>query len=322
MPLHVHFTHPPDLDALRELCLPGITFTSDQDRVPPETELLVAGRPRAEHLAESPTLWALIVPFAGIPASTAALMQQHPHITVHNLHHNAAATAEMAMALLLAAAKTIVPVDRVFREHDWTPRYTTTPALTLAGRTALVLGYGAVGGHVAQICRGMGMDVIGVKRQIAADDYPDEVHAIDALHDLLPRADVLIVCLPHTPATDGLIGAAELALLPEHAILVNVGRGPIIDEAALYHALRDRRIHAAGLDVWYNYPASAEARANTPPANHPFHELDNVVMSPHRAGAGGTEDSERRRLTALADMLNTAAAGQPLPNRVDLNAGY
>jgi phosphoglycerate dehydrogenase-like enzyme len=153
-------------------------------------------------------------------------------------------------------------------------------------------------------------------------DASDEttVAPLEALQGLLPRAHALLVCLPHTPQTTGLIGAGELALLPPDAVLVNVGRGPIVDQAALYHALRDRRLHAAGLDVWYNYPADEAARAQTPPSAYPFHELDNVVMSPHRAGR--STDTERLRMRHLAEVLNAAARGEPMPNRVDLHSGY
>jgi phosphoglycerate dehydrogenase-like enzyme len=176
------------------------------------------------------------------------------------------------------------------------------------------------------MCRGLGMDVIAVRRRApaagdAGQGEPGILLApIDDLHRLLPRADALLICLPHTPETTGLIDARELALLPSRAVLVNVGRGPIVDEAALYHALRDGRLYAAGLDVWYNYPQDAAERAHTAPSTYPFHELPNVVMSPHRAG--GSTATEELRVRGLARLLNAAARGEPMPNRVDLEAGY
>jgi len=103
-------------------------------------------------------------------------------------------------------------------------------------------------------------------------------------------------------------------------VLVNVGRGSIVDSAALYHSLKDGHLRGAGLDVWYNYPPDPESRPNTPPANFPFHELENVVMSPHRGG--GSEDSDTLRMIHLAELLNFAAHGEALPNRVDLQTGY
>ncbi|MGC9333373.1 MAG: NAD(P)-dependent oxidoreductase, partial [Anaerolineae bacterium] len=191
-------------------------------------------------------------------------------------------------------------------------------------KTALILGYGAIGQYLGQLCRGLGMDVLGIQRRPPAGDavYRDGVRlfAAEALHRLLPQADALLVCLPHTPETTGLVGARELALLPPQAILVNVGRGPIVDEQALYEALRHGRLYAAGLDVWYQYPETEAARPHTPPASYPFHELPNVVMSPHRAG--GSTETEHLRMVHLARLLNAAARGEPMPNRVDLDAGY
>ena len=93
-----------------------------------------------------------------------------------------------------------------------------------------------------------------------------------------------------------------------------------MDEGALYRALKDGIICAAGLDVWYNYPAEEDARTKTPPSSYPFQELDNVVMSPHRAGH--SRETDRLRMEHLAELLNTAARGEDIPNKVDLDAGY
>ncbi len=289
---------------------------------PAAYHIVVDGRPRREHLAASPDLQAVIVPWAGIPPATLALLREFPHLALHNLHYNAVAVAEMAVALLLAAAKCIVPVDRALRAHDWSPRYRTEPPRLLAGQTALVLGYGEIGRRVAAICRGLDMRVLATRRHPIdlPPDCPDEVHPPDALLRLLPRSDALLVCLPHTAETDGLLGERELALLPSHAVLVNIGRGAIVDEGALYRALRDGALYAAGLDVWYNYPPDEASRTHTPPSAYPFHELDNVVLSPHRAG--GSPEGGRLRMENLADLLNAAAQGEEMANWVDVTVGY
>jgi len=301
----------PDVDLTSGLALP----------TPAAYHILVAGRPSREQITASPNLQALIVPWTGLPEETRELMLDFPHVAIHNLHYNAAPTAEMAVALILAAAKSILPVDRVFRTHDWSPRYRPTPAVLLAGKTALVLGYGAIGQRVARACRGLGMRVLAIRRHASASpEESEEVHPPHALHQLLPQAEVLVLCLPGTPETEGLIAARELALLPDGAILVNVGRGPVVDEAALYQALREGHLHGAGLDVWYNYPADEDGRSHTPPSAYPFHELDNVVMSPHRAGY--YNEREKKRMEHLAKLLNAAARGEPMPNRVDVQAGY
>lgn len=325
MTLTVHYLHPPAqefLTYLKPKLSPEIRFSADDSpNVPGDTRILIAGRPQRGQLQDCQKLRKLIIPWAGIPPETRQLMLDFPDIEVHNLHHNAAPVAEMVLALLLAAAKFIVPLDRSLRSNDWRPRYRPSPALLLKGKTALILGYGAIGRQVAGHCRQLGMRVLAIKRRLAAElESVDKIHPPAALHQLLPQSHALLICLPHTPETDGLIGKDELDLLPEEAVLVNVGRGSIVVEEALYQALRDGGLYAAGLDVWYNYPADERSRADTAPANYPFHELDNVVMSPHRAGS--TKESNYLCMDSLAIMLNKAAYGEPLSNRVDVEVGY
>lgn len=290
---------------------------------PAAYEILISGRPTAEMLDASPNLRTLLIPWAGLPEATAQMMAEYPKVAVHNLHHNAAATAETALMLLFAAAKLIIPIERRFRAHDWRPRYAPNPALLLKDKTALILGYGSIGQDVARTCAAIGMRVLATRRNLdgnAARQPGAEIHPPDALHRLLPQANVLIITLPLTPETNGVIGAAELDQLPDDAIVINVGRGPIVDQRALYHALKEGRLHSAGIDVWYNYPPDEETRANTPPADVPFHELDNIVMSPHRGG--GAKEIEIYRMQHIADFLNAAADGSPLPNKIDLERGY
>lgn len=321
--LHAHIGYPPRPEALahlRERLGDAVTLTVDSWPEPPQHTVLVAGRPTREQLDASPNLTTLLIPFAGLPNVTRDLMRDYPQIAIHNLHHNAPPTAEMALALLMAAARRLIPSDQRFRQNDWTPRYEPYPSVLLRGKTALILGYGAVGRHLGAILRAMGMRVLGVRRREA--DEANGIYTLDALDELLPRAQVLVIALPGTAATEGLLGEREIRLLPAGAILVNIGRAAIVVQEALYAALADGHLFGAGLDVWYHYPGDEASRLNTPPADVPLHTLDNVVLSPHRAGGGGNAEIEVLRMNALAEMLLTAARGEPLPNRVDLDAGY
>lgn len=357
--LWVHIVDEPDrMEELAARLDPRIRVTTGAE--PPEGaayDILVAGVPERGLIEASPNLSTLVIPWAGVPNRTRALMSEFPRVSVHNLHHNAVQVAEMAVALLLAAAKRLVPMDAALRRGDWSPRYEKDGVVLLAGKRALVLGYGALGRSVARLLKGLGMTVTGVRRRggpngagetaVAGagssggarssagarpeagatprteDDSPaDAVRGVDRLNELLPSADALVVCLPLTNETRGLVGAGELALLPPRAVLVNVGRGPVVDERALYEALKQGTLHAAGLDVWYNYPTDEAARASTRPSGYPFHELDNVVMSPHRAGAPNSAETESMRARALAELLNAAVRGGPVPNAVDLERGY
>ena len=323
--MNVHILHPPKaehLDYLKSKLDADIQLTSGDD-VPKDTHLLIAGRPQREHLTHKPHLHTLIIPFTGLPTETAELMRDFRKIAIHNLHHNAPMTAEMALTLLMAAARNIVPVDRGFRQHDWTVGKNDQPITVLNGKTALILGYGAVGQAVGRMCWAMGMQILAIRKHVAARASTlVKLGAPDKLHDWLPQANVLIICLPGTPETEGLIGEKELKLLPKGAILVNVGRGSIVDQTALYNSLKEQHLAGAGLDVWYNYPEDEAARKSTQPSDFSFHELDNVVMSPHRAGGAGTAESEQRRMDALSESLNAAVRNLTVPNKVDLKLGY
>lgn len=316
----VHISRPPEGEFLPVLQA-GIADTGVRISLGPDappvsaTDVLVSGRPTAQELAACPALRALVVPYAGVPRSTVELVRARPGLTLHNLHHNAAPTAEHAVGLLLAAARRIVPCDAALRRNDWTARYQDERGLLLEGRRAVVLGMGEIGRRIARALEGLGMRVDGIRRRPA----PGE-HGPEALRKLLVGADVLMICLPATAETEGLIGAEELALMPAHGVLVNVARGGVVDQAALFEALQGGRLGAAGLDVWWRYPKDEAGRMDTPPADLPFAELDSVVLSPHRAGH--CDRTERLRGEHLAGLLRAMVAGDWEKGLVDLSAGY
>jgi len=317
---------PPDdvLLHLSNLLDSVIDVTIGVDSLSADTNILVHGRPSQDQLMLCSKLNALIIPYAGVPAETRKLLMDYrSELPVYNLHHNAVAASEMAMALFLAAAKTLIPVDRKFRTHDWRSRYDGAPTMLLEGKTAVILGFGAIGSRLATMCLALGMNIHAVRRHTDQPfPKPIQLHGLDDLHSLLPSADALFIALPLTPETEGLIGREEMDLLPPSCVLVNIARGSIVNEEALYTALKEKRIAAAGIDVWYSYPRAPESRADTPPSRFPFHELDNVVMSPHRGGAFRLEELERRRMSDLAHTLNAFARGEDIPHRVDIRAGY
>jgi len=313
------------VDELRARVDAGVRVLDPDDPADPaRDDVLVAGRPSQAELAARPRLRALVIPWTGLPPETRALARARPGLAVYNLHHNAIPVSEMALALLLGASQRLVPMDRRLRAGDWRPRYAPNPAILLHGRTALVLGYGAIGRRVARLCRALGMAVLATRRSQAEpeDDGVATIHPPSALPELLPRSHAVVVCLPLTDETRGLLGAEELGALPARAVLVNVGRGEVVEEGALYRALTEGPLGAAGLDVWYRYPQDEAARAGTYPSRFPFHELDHVVLSPHRAGGVHTPETERLRVEELAALFNALARGQNPPNRVDVGRGY
>lgn len=307
------------LDALRERA-PG--WQINRGPMTAETSVLVSGRVTREELDSASNLESIIIPFAGVPVPLRELMIEFPHVSVHNLHHNAPETAEVAMALLLACAKSVVPIDQAMRKGDWTPGYEDSHSIRLDGKTAVVLGFGAIGQRIARACQGLGMHVIAHRRHAREPVSGVDVRGPADLDRSLGEADVLVIAVPQTDETTGLIGSRELKLMKTGSILVNIARGKLVDEDALYEALVSGKLRSAGIDVWYRYPEGGsdgntpESASHTFPSTCPFHELPNVVMSPHRGGA--SIDVEPARMQAIAELLNSV----PMPNRIDLMRGY
>lgn len=324
-PLRVHVTWPSEgqaLDWLREAAGPGLTFSFGRE---PGTDagdvaVLVEGSPDAERLASFPALETLVIPWAGVGVKLREVLADRPSrdgtppLAVYNLHHNASATAEFAFALLLSVAKSVGPRDAELRRGDWSQRAKMDLALGLEGRHGVIYGAGAIGRRLRGMCEAFGMSTSLVGRS-----KRDGIHGDDELEALLPRAQVLFVCVPLTPETSGRLGAAQLAALPKDAIVVNVARGPVIDEDALFAALKSGHLFGAGLDVWWNYPTSSEEEIVSP-ANRPFAELDNVVFSPHRGGH--IREIEPLRMRHLGDLLARLARGEVPASRVNLDLGY
>jgi phosphoglycerate dehydrogenase-like enzyme len=184
----------------------------------------------------------------------------------------------------------------------------------LHGRTLGLVGFGGIGRAVAERARAFGMKVLALRRRpelCAADPLVDEAFAPERRLEMIPRCDYLVIAAALTPATRGMIGARELAALKPTAVLINIGRGPVVEEAALVEALAARRIRGAALDVFDVEPL---------PAGHPFYALDNLLLSPHCADhtAGWVEMA----VQFFVDNCRRYLAGEPLWNVVDKRAGY
>jgi phosphoglycerate dehydrogenase-like enzyme len=173
------------------------------------------------------------------------------------------------------------------------------------GKNVLVLGYGSIGQEMAKMVAPLGMKVIGTNRN-GAPQLGVEIHKADALHRLLPLADVLVVAAPSRPETDSIIGAKELALMKKTAVLVNISRGKLVDTMALDAALRSGQIAGAGLDVTEPEPL---------PSDHPLWTAPNLIVSPHVAGAAGAWAADRQA-SRVASNLRLYLAGKPVENVV------
>lgn len=316
--------NPSTADVAQRLPAPDgveLRFEADADRAAAMAdwpEVVVDGDP-SEALLDGTRLRRVLVPFAGLQPRLRERAAARPHLRVHNSHYNADMVAQHAVALLLAVTNQVVAADRALRQGNWgRPDDPERQSLQLDGRHALLLGYGAIGKAIARRLTGLGLTTTALRRN---PDPHDPVPSVgpDGLLEALERADVVMVSLPGTPDTEGMIGSEAFARMKRTTVLVNVGRGSVVDETALFEALRGRAIFGAGIDVWYRYPPDREARRHTPPAHLPFAELDNVVMSPHRAN--DVLDWQTESARAVLTTLGAIAEGEER-NVVDLGAGY
>jgi phosphoglycerate dehydrogenase-like enzyme len=282
-----------------------------------DIDILVDGTPPAE-LLNGKKLKHVIVPFVGIEPSLREALLKRPHINLYNSHYNDGFVAQHALALLLACANRIIEADMSLRRGDWTQRYNRLESMYLEGKTCLLLGYGAIGKKLVPVLQALGMNV-SVLRRTKAEDTTLKTYTTSQFHEALSHADAVICSLPETPETLNLLDKAAFAATKQNSILVNVGRGKVIDQHALYDALKNNHLLAAGIDVWWNYPKDKEARSTTLPADAPLHELSNIVMSPHRANQ--TAGEEQIRLEDIAKTIQAIIRGEAR-NVVDVEQGY
>jgi phosphoglycerate dehydrogenase-like enzyme len=311
--LRVHLVDPPEdaeMTRLQELT-PDVDWTQNVA----EAEVIVGGSPDLVDAATN--LRHFVLPWAGVSDRLLETIRGREGVTLHNLHDNAPATAEHAIALLLAACRWLPGMDLKMRQGHWPGRNGPSDAvermIVLQNKSAVLLGYGEIGRRVGRVLEAMDVTICPITRNGRNGTKP-----VDQIDDVLPQAELLVCSLPATPATRELLDQRRLDLLPNGAVVVNVGRGGVFKEKALFSSVRSRRIAMAGLDVWWTYP---HQDPDTRGGEMPWHELDNVVMTPHVAAAPSSPDRKRRRAEALAELLLALARGE-LPSRVDLDAGY
>ena len=215
---------------------------------------------------------------------------------------------EYLLALMLALAKDLPTTLRAQARHEWRHRLLRP----LAGGRAIIVGAGSIARAAGGMLRSFGVDVTLVgRREREGAGGEGRIRAVANLGRLLPQADWLIVLTPLTEATRGLIGAAELALLPPGARLVNIGRGPVVVERALVEALRAGRLAGAALDVFESEPLDPDS---------PLWDMPNVIVSPHIGG--DVSETPAAFTGAFLANLRRYLAGEPLDNVVDKRLGF
>jgi phosphoglycerate dehydrogenase-like enzyme len=218
--------------------------------------------------------------------------------------------AEFAIAAIFHFAKDLRRLVRNQAAGRWDQSDNTF----VRGKVLGVVGYGGIGREAARLAHALGMQIVALRRRTALSQDDPILHrsfAPEQLHTMLGLSDYVLLATPLTPETKGLIGESELRAMKSSAVLMNVGRGPVIVESALIAALRERRFRGAALDVFDAEPL---------PSGHPFFGLDNLLLSPHCADH--TEGWVELAVQCFMDNFERFRNSQPLQNVVDKKAGY
>jgi glyoxylate/hydroxypyruvate reductase len=234
---------------------------------------------------------------------------ESPVVVTNAAGMHARPLAEFAVFAMLYFAKRWPRMVEEQRAHHWE----RCAIDTLESKTLGIIGLGQVGRTVARLAKAFDMRVIGVRRSAAAAavDGVDQVYAADALVEVLSQSDDVVLSVPHTPETVGMIGARELAAFKPSAVLINIARGTVVDESALIEALRAGRLAGAALDVVTSEPLSADS---------PLWDMPNVLVTPHSMSTAYTENDWLTDL--FCDNLRRYLEHQPLRNVVDKVRGY
>ncbi len=291
---------------------PSVEFITDPQEAEAnlqDADVLVGGKPEREELERAKRLSLIVVPFAGINHLPLDLLQQRG-VRVANSHGNARYVAERTVGLLLAFFGKIIEYHDDLRLRTkwhgfWVGRGLDDTWESLHGKSCVVLGTGEIGRALAVLLRPFGVRMIGYKRsrmKEPPEGFDEMVYDLDKAID---AGDIVVVALPATDATVGLLDRRRLSRM-EGKFLVNIGRGNIVEEKALYDVLAKRVLRGAAIDCWYSYP---QGGVEGEPSNYPIRELENVVLSPHIAGftAQSVERNVEQAVENLAGFLRNGS---------------
>jgi phosphoglycerate dehydrogenase-like enzyme len=289
----------------------------------PDADIVVAGRVHGDYIRKAPNLKMIQALGAGIDKIDRQAVLDRGDIIVCNNHENALEVAEYTIMLLFATAKNIILSDRELRKGDWVYGFGgPNPNVEVRNKICLLIGLGNIGAEIAKRLKGFGLNLRAVTRTGKSPNTSlvDAIVSLKEMQSFVQEADFIILSLPLTHESRGIIDREVISWMKPSSILVNISRGEIVDEGALYQALKEKRIQAAGLDVWWNYPQWGKPEMKMPSLNYPYHELDNVVMSPHRAAYSRSTQIAYHEFI-LENLLRFVRGDQPL-NIVDMNLGY
>ena len=285
----------------------------------PGMDILIGGSFTPEMGKNADSLKAIMSPATGYEAIDRDSVPVGCAVT--NSYAHEIPIAEWVIMTALVLDRDLFKSDRTLRSGSWEMSGGRHgPFRELHGRTMGIVGFGHIGQQTAVLAKAFGMRCIAAGRRPETAASAEKLgveyfYGRDGLEHVLRESDFVAILTPLTDETVNLIGAEELAMMKPTSYIFNAARGTIINEQALYESLRDARIAGAGLDAWYCYPNRGINGADGYPANLPFWELDNVVLTPHNSAA--TFGTFERRVPVLAENIDRLAKGEPLLNIVE-----
>jgi len=287
-----------------------------------EVEVVIGGTFSKEDFEQAKKLKLIQIPFAGVDKLDFSLYKNYPDIFICNIHANKNAVAEHAFALILALAKNIVVNDRDLRLGRWHGFSTKEPTVQLQGKSLGIVGLGSIGWEIAKIGHVLGMKVFALKRKIEEKDLKKKnilefLGEKKDLEKVIKESDFIVVAVPLTKETKGLIGKKELKLM-KGKYLINISRGTVINEEALFKSLKEHRLAGAAIDTWYLYPSPKQKEVL--PSKYDFSKLDNVVMSPHTAGY--TDRALEENIKSVFDNIVKIYYGEEPENQINPELEY
>lgn len=281
-----------------------------------DAEIMFTISLRPEQLALTRNLRWVHAPSAAVHQLLFAELVNSDVVVTNSREVHGPVVAEHVMALIFALAKKIPQAAALQQKHIWGQELMWKAGVRpreIAGATLGLIGLGSIGRRVAEMASALGMRVIAVREHVEKESPPgvEAVFAPAALDDMLKRSDYVVMAAPLVGTTRGLIDAARLAVMKTDACLINVGRGPQVDENALAEALRARRIAGAALDVFEKEPL---------PADSPLWDIENLLITPHNGSI--TEKLWHRHYELFSDNLRRYLTHQPLRFVVDKQKGY
>jgi len=287
-----------------------------------EVEVAIGGTFSKGDLEQAKKLKLIQIPFAGVDKLDFDLYKDSQDIYICNIHANRTAVAEHAFALILALAKNIVTNDRDLRLGRWHGFSTKESTIQLRGKSLGIVGLGSMGWEIAKIGHTLGMKVFALKRKIEEKDLKKKnilefLGEEKDLEKVIKESDFIVIAVPLAKGTKGLIGEKELKLM-KGKYLINLSRGVVVDEEALFKSLKEGNLTGAAIDTWYQYPSSEQREIL--PSKYDFHKLDNIIMSPHTAGY--TDRALEENIKSVFDNIVKIYYGEEPENRIDLELEY